>query len=244
MLVSLTRSASLFAAAASAFHPSAINTSTTRTLISRNLLSSGSSSSQLKMTAGPFPELTVFDLDACFWDEEMYTLSKIPDESCIVKGNLSGRGEGVIGVMSGRSKISLHKGSLLAMQHHYDNKFPGMKACFASSADTPLAEKIGRASLKLLEVVPGVTVWDLVVGRDWNGEDINQIGRQPPLSANKSATHFPTLRELTRVRYDRMLFFDGKDKMCECIQNVIVHFVVMHFVMHFALFILTLSGFI
>ena len=146
----------------------------------------------------------------------MYTLSQIPNESNVLKGDLHGRGEGVIGVMSGRSKISLHKGSLVALQSHHDNKYPNTKVCFASSADTPLAEKIGRASLKLLEVVPGVTVWDLVVGRDWDGEDINQIGRQPPLSANKSATHFPILRELTRVRYDRMLFFDGKSSCDMC----------------------------
>merc|ERR1719203_1131758 len=138
----------------------------------------------------------------------MYTLSKIPNESNIVKGDLHGRGEGVLSFMSGRSRISLHKGSLVALQSHHDDKYPNMKVCFASSADTPLAEKIGRAALKLLEVVPGTTVWDLVVRRDWGGEDVNQIGRQPPLSANKSATHFPILRELTQVRYDRMLFFD------------------------------------
>lgn len=61
--------------------------------------------------------------------------------------------------------------------------------------------------------MPGVTVWDLVVGRDWDGDDINQIGRQPPLSANKSATHFPILRELTRVRFDRMV---NKLILCIC----------------------------
>jgi len=157
--------------------------------------------------SGPFPELTVFDLDACFWDQEMYTLSIIPNESNVVKGDLNGRGDGVAGVISGRRRISLHKGSVVALQNHHDGKYPGMKVCFASSADTPLAEKIGRAALKLLEVVPGTTVWDLVL-KDWEGEDVNQIGRQPPLSSNKSATHFPMLRELTRVRYDRMLFFD------------------------------------
>ena len=170
----------------------------------------------------------------------MYTLSKIPDETNVVRGDL-GRGEGVVGVMSGRSRISLHEGSLVALQAHHDGHFEGMKVCFASSADTPLAEKIGRgecwsdcfvivyilrtehevtsinsltdktnetAALKLLEVVPGTTVWDLVVGRDWNGVDVNQIGRQPPLSSNKSATHFPILRDITKIRYDRMLFFD------------------------------------
>eukprot|EP00553_Chaetoceros_curvisetus_P012704 CAMPEP_0204641660 /NCGR_PEP_ID=MMETSP0717-20131115/51258_1 /ASSEMBLY_ACC=CAM_ASM_000666 /TAXON_ID=230516 /ORGANISM="Chaetoceros curvisetus" /LENGTH=133 /DNA_ID=CAMNT_0051662351 /DNA_START=834 /DNA_END=1235 /DNA_ORIENTATION=- len=82
-----------------------------------------------------------------------------------------------------------------------------MKVALASSANTPFAEKVGRASLKMLEVVPGVTVWDVLM-RDWDGVDVNQIGRQPPLSSNKSMTHFPILREKTGIRYDRMLFFD------------------------------------
>ena len=66
---------------------------------------------------------------------------------------------------------------------------------------------IGRASLALLEVTPGVTVWDVLM-RDWEGRDVNQIGRQPPLSPNKSNTHFPRLREATGVPYSEMLFFD------------------------------------
>jgi magnesium-dependent phosphatase 1 len=135
----------------------------------------------------------------------MYEMSAIPDRK--VMGDLNGRGEGVIGVMSGRDKISLHKGSLISLQEHYDNTYPGMKIAMASSADTPFAEKVGRAALKMLEVVPGVTVWDICM-RDWNGVDVNQIGRQPPLSSNKSKTHFPILREKTGIRYDRMLFFD------------------------------------
>jgi hypothetical protein len=90
-------------------------------------------------------------------------------------------GEGVTGAYSGRDKISLHAGSLLALQEHAQNKYPNMKICFASSADTPFAEKVGRATLQLLEVVPGMTVWDLVM-RDWDNKDVNQIGRQPPLS--------------------------------------------------------------
>ena len=35
-----------------------------------------------------------------------------------------------------------------------------------------------------------------------------QIGRQPPLSSDKSRTHFPALRDATGVPYDQMLFFD------------------------------------
>lgn len=153
-----------------------------------------------------YPELTVFDLDACFWDQEMYEMPALPSDT--VMGDLNGRGQGVIGVMSGRHQISLHKGSLQALQDHADGKYPGMRVAFASSADTPFAEKIGRACLKMLEVLPGMTVWDLVVGRDWKGVDVNQIGRQPPLSSNKARSHFPRLREATGIRYDRMLFFD------------------------------------
>ena len=50
---------------------------------------------------GPYPELVIFDLDACFWDQEMYALSTIPTASNIMLGDLNGRGTGVIGVMSG-----------------------------------------------------------------------------------------------------------------------------------------------
>ena len=155
-----------------------------------------------------YPELVVYDLDACFWDQEMYEMPLVPTAQDVVRGDLNGRGIGVIGVKSGRHPISLHPGSLQSLQDHADQVYPGMKVAFASSADTPLAEQIGRATLKLLEVVPGMTVWDLVVGRDWDGVDVHQIGRQPPLSSNKARSHFPRLKEATGIRYDRMLFFD------------------------------------
>jgi hypothetical protein len=99
-------------------------------------------------TLNMYPELCVFDLDACFWDQEMYEMSELPSKKVI--GDLNGRGEGVIGVMSGRHKISLHNGSLLALQNHADKMYGDMKVAFASSADTPFAEKVGRASLQML----------------------------------------------------------------------------------------------
>lgn len=156
----------------------------------------------------PFPDLCVFDLDACFWDQEMYEMPKVPTSKDVVMGDLNGRGEGVIAVKSGPYPIRLHSGSLVALQHHSDHQYDPMKVAFASSADTPKAEKIGRAALKLLEVVPGTTVWDLVVHRDWNGRDVNQIGRQPPLSSNKARSHFPFLKQQTGIRYDKMIFMD------------------------------------
>ena len=68
---------------------------------------------------GATPTLCVFDLDACLWDKEMYEMPEIPDAAKdAVRGDLNGRGEGVKGVMSGRYRISLHAGALLALQGH------------------------------------------------------------------------------------------------------------------------------
>lgn len=109
----------------------------------------------------------------------MYEMPDLPDRTAM--GDLNGKGDGITGAYSGPFKISMHHGSMVALQEHAANKYPGMRVCFASSADTPFAEEIGRATLKMLEVVPGMTVWDLVM-RDWKNRDVNQIGRQPPLS--------------------------------------------------------------
>ena len=65
----------------------------------------------------------------------MYEMPAMPSET--VQGDLNGQGQGVTGVMSGRNEISLHTGSLIALQEHAANQYPGMKICIASSADTP-----------------------------------------------------------------------------------------------------------
>jgi len=134
-------------------------------------------------------------------------MQAIPSDSSKVLGNLNDRGQGVVGVMSGQDKISLHRGALIALQEHADGRHPGMRLALASSANHRFAERVGRAALGLLEVLPGLTV-EALLRCEWDGRDVNQIGRQPPLSPNKAQTHFPRLREATGVRYDRMLFFD------------------------------------
>ena len=62
----------------------------------------------------------------------------------------------------------------------------------------------------MLEVLPGVTLEQafFTAGGGF-GDDRNlQIGRSPPLSADKASTHFPILRECTGIEYGEMLFFD------------------------------------
>lgn len=153
------------------------------------------------------PSLCVFDLDMCVWSPEMYELDDIPTEEDAIRGDLNGRGEGVIAVNSGYAVIRIFPGALLALQECADGKYDGMKLAVASSADTPLAEKIGRAAMKLLEVLPGVTMYD-VLTRDFEDGRNLQIGRQSPLSSDKSRTHFPILKEQTGVPYEQMIFFD------------------------------------
>eukprot|EP00750_Incisomonas_marina_P005518 INCI13986.1.p1 GENE.INCI13986.1~~INCI13986.1.p1 ORF type:complete len:426 (-),score=74.93 INCI13986.1:3-1280(-) len=155
--------------------------------------------------ANKLPALAVFDLDACFWDEEMYTLDHLVDRSRPVIGSLGdGVGDGVVGARSGRSIIRIHPGALLALQGFYRGEYPGMRIAAASSADTPIAVKIGRSALALLEIVPGVTARE-VFGIGWPAgfEGNLQIGRTPPLSANKAHTHFPILKRETKVQLSR-----------------------------------------
>jgi len=157
----------------------------------------------------PHPELVVFDLDACTWTEEMYTLRDVVDPSRSRRGALGPDcGEGVVAAMSGNTPIELHPGARRAFQQIWRGAVRA-RAAAASTADTPLAVRIGRSALDVLEVFPGVTVRD-VFAKGWpEGFEGNlQIGRTPPLSANKAATHFPILRRETGVAYSRMLFFD------------------------------------
>lgn len=156
------------------------------------------------------PSLVVFDLDACFWDEEMYTLRHLVDPSRSIRGSLGdGLGDGVVAVMSGSTEIRIHPGALRAMQDFALGKFPETRFACASSADTPLAVRIGRSALDELEIIPGVSAREIfAIGWPEGFEGNLQIGRTPPLSANKAATHFPILRRETGVPYDEMLFFD------------------------------------
>lgn len=156
---------------------------------------------------GAFPTLAVFDLDACLWDKEMFELYDIPGEGDTVMGPLGDAGEGVVGAVSGSRVIGLHPGGLQALQDYEAGRCGDMRIGVASSADTPRAVEIGTAALRLLEVVPGKTVWEVLMS-SFGDDRAVKIGRSPPLSSDKSATHFPLIRAATGIRYDEMLFFD------------------------------------
>ena len=160
------------------------------------------------------PELVVFDLDMCVWSPEMYTLSHIPGEKDIVRGSLGAYGEGVIGVKSDYEMIRLFPSAMKVLQDIYLNVYGNnLRIAVASSADTPHAVSIGRAAMNLLEVLPGVTLRQ-VIAKGWpEGFEGNiQVGRTPPLSSNKAETHFPILRRETQIAYENMIFLDD----CNC----------------------------
>lgn len=161
------------------------------------------------------PKLCVLDLDDCVWSPEMYTLDQLPSEQ--VRGDLGGRGEGVFGVKSGFETIRVFPGALAALQECADGKHDYMRLAVASSADTPFATKCAYAALDALEVLPGLSLRALLA-RGWpDGFTANvQIGRTPPLSSDKSRTHFPILKEATGVEYSDMIFFDDSNWSDHC----------------------------
>jgi magnesium-dependent phosphatase 1 len=153
------------------------------------------------------PQLIVFDLDQCLWHPEMYTLDEMPTKKVI--GPLGNHGDGVIGVYSGREQIHLFPDALRVLQEIYLDCYPGVRIAAASSADTSTAVRIGKAAMEMLEILPGVTMRQ-AFAKGWSdGFDGNmQIGRSPPLSSDKSATHFPILKQQTGIEYNQMVFFD------------------------------------
>jgi len=64
------------------------------------------------------------------------------------------------------------------------------------------------------QVLPGVTFFDVLM-RGWTAGDEShlQIGRSPPLSPDKSKTHFPILQSKTGIPFAEMLFFDDSVRM-------------------------------
>ena len=67
--------------------------------------------------SGNVPALAVFDLDACLWDQEMFTLRDLVDASKPVMGQLGDAGKGVVGARSG-GEVRLTPPSRHAARRH------------------------------------------------------------------------------------------------------------------------------
>ena len=112
-------------------------------------------------------------------------------------------------MLSGKSRVQLFPDALKILQDIYSGMYPGVRIAAASSADTPLAVSIGKKSMSMLEIFPNVTMRDVfAMGWESSFEGNIQIGRTPPLSSDKSKTHFPIIRRETGISYDKMVFFD------------------------------------
>ena len=142
----------------------------------------------------------------CVWSPEMYTLDAVPTAADVHRGQLLDKGEGVVTVSSGYEDIRLFPDALKILQDFYTDVYPAtMRIAAASSADTPRAVAIGRAAMGLLEILPGVTMRQCFA-KGWpvGFEGNLQIGRSPPLSSDKAATHFPILQRETAVPYSKV----------------------------------------
>jgi len=182
--------------------------------------SSSSSSSPPPPPLRVYPGLVVFDLDMCVWSPEMYTLDAVPTPKDAHRGQLNGKGEGVVAVSSGYEDIRLFPAALKVLQDFYTGDvYPAsMRIAAASSADTPRAVAIGRAAMGILEILPGVTMRQCFA-KGWPAgfEGNLQIGRSPPLSSDKAATHFPILQRETGVPYNKVRVFP----LCVCVWSLL-----------------------
>ena len=146
----------------------------------------------------------------------MYTLDAVPTPKDAHRGQLNGKGEGVVAVSSGYEDIRLFPAALKVLQDFYTGDvYPAsMRIAAASSADTPRAVAIGRAAMGILEILPGVTMRQCFA-KGWPAgfEGNLQIGRSPPLSSDKAATHFPILQRETGVPYNKVRVFP----LCVCV---------------------------
>jgi magnesium-dependent phosphatase 1 len=140
----------------------------------------------------------------------MYELDEIPTINDAIRGRLPGGEEGIVAVRSGFAEIRIFPDALQILQDFYTGKFSSdMRIAAASSADTPRAVSIGRSAMGILEVLPGVTLRQ-VFAKGWPNDFEGNllIGRSAPLSSDKAMSHFPILREQTKIEYSDMIFFD------------------------------------
>ena len=179
-----------------------------------------------------YPKLVVFDLDDCTWSPETCFLSNTPNKNKLKTGPLLDQGTGIIAVHCGNNYLSVHPGAMKAFQEIYKNeKYPNMRLALASSASnyggrgSGCPADIGFQALEILEILPGVTIRN-VLDNSWkNHENYSNIikndfhcliGNSGILTEDKSRSHFPLLRKNLNIEYEDMLFFDDSNWTNHC----------------------------
>lgn len=138
-------------------------------------------------------------------------MDHVPTHEDIIRGSLENGEQSVTALHCGCGKLQLHPGALKVLQRIHQGEYKGMKVGIASSAVNARAVRIAKAAIRLLEIVPGVSMQQVIdsAGGGHNPVECNvQIGRTFPLSPNKGKTHFPILQRNTGIAYSEMLFFD------------------------------------
>jgi len=156
------------------------------------------------------PAMIVFDLDDCLWTPEMHELSgmpSVPVEGPLDPDDVAHSPLGTVGLSVPKRKsrghgnrsetVRLYDGARRALRTLATD--PAYRDIVLAVASSSLEPSYSRACLRSLEVVPGVTVRDMLT--------YDQIGRTGVLSSSK-LTHFRELQKDSGVPYDEMLFYD------------------------------------
>ena len=126
------------------------------------------------------PKLVVFDVDECLLTPDSYLIQSLPNPNDIIKADLNGKGIGTIGAKLNNSNpnkrsvddypwdhdekliredvYKLYPGALHALQQHHLGSFPNTRFSLASSSVNDFTCSCIHKALSILEVVPGVTV--------------------------------------------------------------------------------------
>lgn len=146
--------------------------------------------------AKALPKLIVYDLDDTVWFPELYMISGAPFTKLDAGHAADVRGE-VVGVYpAARASMSL-------VREHEKFKLRGTQIAFASRTHRG---KWARWLMDAFELEDGVSM--------------SRAASWVDIASGSKVHHFARLRDLSRARYDEMLFFDNERQNCVEVANL------------------------
>lgn len=185
---------------------------TGNTVVTQSIDDSANTCENNKVERDPIlPKIIVFDLDDCLLFPEAHELSGMPSqpvEGPLDPNNPSTSPLGTVGMrVPSRRRggydldgevVELYPGARLALRELATN--PIYRHVEIAVASTSLEPSYSRAALRGIEVIPDVSVMDMI--------SYSQIGRSGKLTSRKTS-HFRMIHEESGgVPYEEMLFFD------------------------------------